>query len=54
MKRLSWLLLLAVALLVVGCGQSEDTTPETLSPMPSKPPTRLQGPDRPPPLAPPQ
>jgi hypothetical protein len=53
MKRLSWLLL-ATALLVAGCGKSEETTPETLSPMPREPPMRLQTPDRLPPPAPPQ
>jgi hypothetical protein len=45
MKHLSWLLLLAMALLVAGCSKSEETTPETLSPMPSEPLKRLQAPD---------
>jgi hypothetical protein len=41
MKRLSRLLLLT-ALLVAGCGKSEETTPETLNPRPRESPTRFQ------------
>jgi hypothetical protein len=54
MKRLSWSLLLVAALLMVGCGKSEETTPETLSPVPREPPVRLQSIQAPPLPAPPR